>query len=554
MQYISFARKYRPKIFADLIGQEVLTKTLEYEISNNQLVSSFLFTGIRGIGKTTCARIVAQTINCSKHQNIGGMIAPCMECNNCLAFQDSSHPDVIEVDAASYTSVDNIRDIIEKALYKPILGQYKVFIIDEVHMLSKSAFNALLKTLEEPPSHVIFILLTTEISKVPITILSRCQKFNLKRLNIENIITLLEKICKNQNINYTTQALEAIAYKADGSARDATVLLEQSNCLAQQKNSTLDIEIIKESLDLNNYKYALDLVEFITDQNAKAILDLTHELHNQNIDFLNLISAINELIALLCKLKLIKDTNIGFFKTYDPKIRYISDNTDLGFLTSLWQIFTKGSNEVANSQNQLISFEMLIIKAIYCSLLPPIQELDSDDSSDDDNQSITKNPESNPKALLLSTKSEITTPNTDKTKLAQANHDQPKPSKIAQAQVLEETLDEEKLFAFISYTHQKQFFELYHFMMNECEVISFGNSRLKITGPKFSDQTKKQLLNILQDWDKNNWQIAHNINSVFCSIQTKLKNQAQSDRNFKDIISIFPGTSISDIWLNFLKK
>jgi DNA polymerase-3 subunit gamma/tau len=544
-QYISFARKYRPKSFADLIGQEVLTKVLQYSIQKDQIVNSFLFTGIRGIGKTTSARIVAQTINCTDKQISGDMIAPCQKCANCTAFNQQSHPDSVEIDAASYTSVDNIRDVIEKAIYKPVLGRYKIFIIDEVHMLSKSAFNALLKTLEEPPSHVIFMLLTTEINKVPLTILSRCQKFNLKRFGISDLVLMLGNICKDQAIEFENAALESIAYKADGSARDATVLLEQASFLAKQKNSPLNIEIVRESLDLNNFKHAIDFLNLILKQQTSQAFNLTGELYKENFDFLSIISAIVELIALLSKLKLVPNYNLGYFNAYKAEVHNLLDITDLGFLTSLWQILNKGLQEVSSAPNQLIAFEMLIIKAMYCALIPSPSQL----TQTTDNNSSPHNTESEVKKKVEITDREY--------KTIEPALKQVKPS----AKTIEHTAkpanpkqDDEKIFEFISYIHKNHLFGLYHFIMNECEVTAFENSTIKLAGEKLEEENKRQLSNALKEWTGEDWKITFATKENFHSLQSYLKIQAEKNESVKMISSFFPETQISDVWFNFIVK
>ncbi len=532
-KYLSLARKYRPRFFADLVGQDVLTKILHYSIQTNQLVSSFLFTGIRGIGKTTSARIIAHTVNCTNRKLIDNLVAPCGECANCLAFQDQSHPDIIEIDAASYTSVDNIRDVVEKSIYMPVLGAYKIFIIDEVHMLSKSAFNALLKTLEEPPSHVIFILLTTEISKVPITILSRCQKFNLKRFSVNDLVHLLETVCTKENITYEQMALESIAYKSDGSARDATVLLEQAVFLSKQRDADLSLEVVKESLDLNNFKYALDCLNCIIAKDANSAIALINKLYRDNFDFLNIIQSTIELIALLSKLKLIPDYNLGHYKAYQKDIDGLLEACDLAFLTSLWQIYNKGLQEVAISSNQLISFEMLLFKAIYCALIPTPQDLINDFKPIEHKVTTSKAEE---EAVSIKIKPQ-----------------EPKPIKESVV-VVDKKPAENKLFEFIKYIHKEHMFELYHFIMNECEVSDFKDGIFKIEAPRPNDDIKLQLNSALNNWSKNEWKIIFTVKDKIHSLQAKLKANAVKDSNFQKVSSFFPETQIADVWFNFLIK
>ena len=224
MAYVAMARKWRPQSFADMVGQEHIAKTLQNAIEGGRLHHAFLFTGTRGVGKTTSARILARTLNCTG----GDPLHPCGQCESCKDIAGGTPMDVFEIDAASNTGVDNIRDVIERVQYPPVIGKYKVFIIDEVHMLTTGAFNALLKTLEEPPEHVIFIFATTEVNKVPQTILSRVQRFDFKRLTIEQIRSRLRYICEQEGINATDEALDIFAEKADGSMRDGLTYFDQA--------------------------------------------------------------------------------------------------------------------------------------------------------------------------------------------------------------------------------------------------------------------------------------------------------------------------------------
>ncbi|WP_108783935.1 DNA polymerase III subunit gamma/tau [Wolbachia endosymbiont of Bemisia tabaci] len=272
-QYIPFARKYRPSSFAELHGQEVLVKVLSYTILNNRLAGGYLLTGIRGVGKTTSARIIAKAVNCSALITQGNDIKTCEQCVNCVSFNNHNHSDIIEIDAASKTSVDDIRRIIESAEYKPLQGKYKIFIIDEVHMLSKGAFNALLKTLEEPPPHVIFIFATTEVQKIPATIISRCQRYDLKRLSFEEIFKLLEYIVKEESLKTDIEALRVIAYKSDGSARDAVSILDQAASLSAKSDSMITRQAINQMLGLVDNNVILEFSEYIVNRDT-YLLDM----------------------------------------------------------------------------------------------------------------------------------------------------------------------------------------------------------------------------------------------------------------------------------------
>ena len=258
-QYVVLARKYRPQSFNDLLGQDALVQTLTNAIKNNRLHHAYILTGIRGVGKTTTARLIARALNCTGLDGNGGpTIHPCGVCENCKAIAADRHIDVLELDAASRTGVDDIREILDGVRYKPTNARYKIYIIDEVHMLSKNAFNALLKTLEEPPAHVKFIFATTEIRKVPVTVLSRCQRFDLQRLTIEDLMKLFNKIVAAENLKADNEALHIIAKAADGSARDGLSLLDQAISLGA---GVVKTDVVKEMIGLAERNQTFELFE-----------------------------------------------------------------------------------------------------------------------------------------------------------------------------------------------------------------------------------------------------------------------------------------------------
>ncbi|AVP87014.1 Putative DNA polymerase III subunits gamma and tau [Candidatus Phycorickettsia trachydisci] len=518
--YLPLARKYRPTIFPDIIGQEVFTKVLSYCIQEEKLAHSFLFTGIRGIGKTTSARIVAQTINCSETRLQDGVIVSCRKCTNCISIQNQSHPDVIELDAASYTSVDNIRDIIEKSVYLPVMGKYKVFIIDEAHMLSKSAFNALLKILEEPPAQVVFMLLTTEPNKIPLTVASRCQKFNLRRLGLNDLVKLLDKVCKSENIVYEKGALELIAYKADGSARDGLVLLEQSWNLASRNHGKITNKLLEDILDLSYTSYAINFIDFIIKKDITAALDLAKNLYDRNFDFASLLDAIIDTLTCLTKISFVPNYDIGFYKHYEADLKKLLDGSDIGYLTALWQIFNKGLPDLASGKSSLMYFEMLLIKAMYSRSMP----------------------------RPTNTAKTETTPKQEKPKVVVEQ----KPLELKQ-EVQEDQLVEEDFVDFIRYTCAKTLFDLYHFLMNECEAVEFSRSAAKFAAVNISAEIKNKLTKALGSWEKD-LKVTF-INKVkITSFNEKLKTDLKKDKQFQFVQSIFPEVEIKEIVLDKVSK
>ncbi len=374
-QYVPLALKYRPKKFLDLMGQRVLVQTLSSAIINSRLSHAYLLTGIRGVGKTTSARLIASAVNCEnpviKDQNVES----CGKCNNCTSFINGGHPDIIEIDAASRTSVDDVRSIIESSEYKPLLGKYKIFIIDEVHMISKNAFNALLKTLEEPPRNVIFIFATTEVNKIPITILSRCQRFDLRRLAIDEITSLLTSIAKAEEIDYDEKSVALIALKAGGSARDAVSMLDQASLLSTTENQKLvTLELVQSMLGISSQDVVISFVENILKQDAVLSLQILNNIHSHGSDLICFMENALDVIGYLTKLSAVAEYKNDEYTEHNELLKNIASSTGVEVLTVLWQVFAKAIIELKTSHNQLLSAEMSTIKAIYAAILPSPRE------------------------------------------------------------------------------------------------------------------------------------------------------------------------------------
>ncbi len=300
MSYQALYRKYRPKTFDDVYGQEHITETLKNELANNTTVHAYLFTGTRGTGKTTCAKILANAVNCTNLQNGN----PCLECESCKSFLSGENTDIVEIDAASNNSVEDIRELRERINFAPASSKYRVYIIDEVHMLSISAFNALLKTLEEPPSHVIFILATTEVHKLPATILSRCQRFDFRRIDSDKICERLQYIASKEDLTLTDEAATLIASAADGGMRDALSILDL--CASGSRN--IDEATVESVCAMAGSDYLLELCDFIKHKDTENALLMLDRLHNSSVDMLRLLS---ELISHYRDLMIIKTVKQG---------------------------------------------------------------------------------------------------------------------------------------------------------------------------------------------------------------------------------------------------
>ena len=369
MEYRVLARKYRPQNFKDLIGQDVLVRTLSNAFSQGRLAHAFILTGVRGVGKTTTARIIAKGINCIGADGKGGAtIDPCGVCVNCTAIMEDRHVDVMEMDAASRTGVDDIREILDGVRYKPVAARNKVYIIDEVHMLSRNAFNALLKTLEEPPENVKFIFATTEIRKVPVTVLSRCQRFDLKRLGMEDLASLFSTVCQKENITIERDALYALGRAADGSARDGLSLLDQSMALSVGEITS---EVVQGMLGSSDRANILDLFEETMSGDITTALNHLEKMNQNGIDPLSIVQDLLEVVHLVTKCKVQPDyIDVSLSESEKQKSFNLAQKAPMVQLGRAWQMLLKGIEEVQTSFSPFSALEMLIIRLVYLADKP----------------------------------------------------------------------------------------------------------------------------------------------------------------------------------------
>ncbi|MEP6066602.1 MAG: DNA polymerase III subunit gamma/tau [Paracoccaceae bacterium] len=373
--YQVLARKYRPETFADLVGQDAMVRTLRNAFEADRIAQAFVMTGIRGTGKTTTARIIAKGMNCIGADGQGGPTTdPCGTCEHCTAIMEGRHVDVMEMDAASRTGVNDIREIIDSVHYRAASARYKIYIIDEVHMLSTSAFNALLKTLEEPPAHVKFIFATTEIRKVPVTVLSRCQRFDLRRIEPEVMLALLRKIAGAENAEITDDALALITRAAEGSARDATSLVDQAISHGAGETSA---EQVRAMLGLADRGRVLDLLDMILRGDAAAALT---EISAQYADGADPIAVLRDLAEITHWVSVVKITpEAAEDPTISPDERSrgqtMASALPMRVLTRLWQMLLKALEEVASAPNAMMATEMAIIRLTHVADLPSPEEL-----------------------------------------------------------------------------------------------------------------------------------------------------------------------------------
>ncbi|MQY42442.1 DNA polymerase III subunit gamma/tau [Epibacterium sp. SM1969] len=374
-QYQVLARKYRPETFADLVGQDAMVRTLKNAFETGRIAQAFVMTGIRGTGKTTTARIIAKGMNCIGPDGNGGPTTePCGQCEHCTAIMEGRHVDVIEMDAASRTGVNDIREIIDSVAYRAASARYKIYIIDEVHMLSTSAFNALLKTLEEPPAHVKFIFATTEIRKVPVTVLSRCQRFDLRRIEPEDMLGLLRKIASAETAQISDDALALITRAAEGSARDATSLLDQAISHGAGETSA---DQVRAMLGLADRGRVLDLIDMILRGDAAAALTELSSQYAEGADPLAVLRDLAEITHWVSVVKITPDAAEDPTISPDERARgqAMAEALPMRVLTRMWQMLLKALEEVSAAPNTMMAAEMAVIRLTHVADLPSPEEL-----------------------------------------------------------------------------------------------------------------------------------------------------------------------------------
>ncbi len=368
LPYRVLARKYRPTDFTTLVGQEAMVRTLRNAIASGRIAHAFMLTGVRGVGKTTTARIIARALNCVGADGTGGpTVDPCGVCDNCKAITEDRHVDVIEMDAASRTGIDDVRELIEGVRYRPVSARYKVYIIDEVHMLSEKAFNALLKTLEEPPPHVKFLFATTEIRKVPVTVLSRCQRFDLKRVPHDVLIAHFGKIAEAEKVEISPEALALLARAADGSVRDGLSMLDQA---IAHGGGVVDAAQVRDMLGLADRGRVLELFEKTMRGDAPAVVASLGEMHDSGADPVVVLQDLLELTHWVTRLKVAPEAAAGSADSERTQGLAMAAKLSMASLTRAWTLLMKGLQETLTAPSPLRAAEMALIRLCYVADLP----------------------------------------------------------------------------------------------------------------------------------------------------------------------------------------
>ncbi len=515
--YIPFARKYRSSNFTELMGQDVLVKTLSYCIENDRLAQSYLLTGIRGVGKTSSARIIAKTVNCTSRVQKDGYINPCEKCQNCQSFNENKHPDIIEIDAASKTSVDDIREIIESAEYRPLQGEYKFYIIDEIHMLSKSAFNALLKIVEEPPAHIVFIFATTEVQKIPLTVISRCQRYDLRRLTSEEIFKLTASIAQKENIQYEDEALQLIAEKSEGSARDAVSILDQAGSYLHHLDSSggagdkITQAVVEKMLGLLDTGTIVKFVKLIIANSPNEAINLLNEIYQKANSLEYFVQGLCDFMAELSKAKLINNYHNPILKTHEQDINNILAGTSADRLSTLWQLFSNEMQNIKYSHNELISCQMLIIKAIHACNIPSLNQIMDAEYKITEYEQLQE--------------TEITDGNPEELK------NEPKITDI---------------FEFIRHLYKNKEMECYYLMLNDVEIEEFKEQTLALKG-NLNAASVNLISKHLNIWSGKEYKISQIKTDKIESLKNIMVKKAQRAEDFNVIKKYFPNANISDI-------
>ena len=515
--------KYRPKNFEELIGQESMVLSLKSALKKNKLHNAYILTGIRGVGKTTTARIISKAINCNKHFEHGVQQNNEVYCE-CDDITKSNHIDVLEMDAASKTGVDDIRDLLESSKYHPSVAKYKVFIIDEAHMLSKQAFNALLKTLEEPPDHLKFILATTEIKKIPITILSRCQRFDLKRIKIEEMIKYLTDISNKEDIKIDNNAIQLIAKSSEGSVRDALSILDQANIINIEKDN-ISAENIRKMLGLADKDKLLELITNIIDGNEKASSLLLDEIFDYGSDPQLVLENLLELVYLISREQTLGNisSDLSISENESKQICELSKKIDLTYTSILWHYLLKGIEDLKLFPDSFIALQMLTTRLCRLKDMPDPQKLREED--------VDLN--------VLSSKEEGVVKTQIKTI-------------VQEKKIPESKKNDNKIINFVSKINniedlvniviKKQEIELKKDFESNVNIVDFKQGKINIEfNSNLSKNFSKLLTNKLFEWTGKKWVISFT-NDESDRLANKAKNfeDIKSSEVYKSVMENFP--------------
>ncbi len=537
------ALKYRPQKFEDLIGQNIAAETIVNSIKVNKIPNAYLFTGIRGVGKTTIARIIAKSLNCKN-----GLDNLCKEnlCENCEAITNSSHIDVLEMDAASKTGVDDVRDLIEFSRYGPTSSKYKIFIIDEVHMLSKQAFNALLKTLEEPPEYLKFIFATTEIKKIPVTVVSRCQRFDLPRIKSTELFNYIKTIKEKENGKVTDDALKLIVKISEGSVRDALSLLDRG-MLSLDKNKELDLKAAQKIFGFFDKSQIIEMFELILKGDEKKVIQIYRKIYDQGVepkvfinDFVELIYYFKNINSLT-----LESTNFSLNDIDFSRIKEISNKVDNQILILFWQFTIKTISELDIVSNQNLSIEMYLIRLMHIASLKKNSENKLNDNLELSIEQKSKNIENDSEFKNRETINQIKNITQEKNTKPEIK----KEDKIEAKALINSFKD--LLNICIQYKEVKLKYEL----EKNVNLVKFEKNRMEISFNENLDKNFVKDLSLkLFEWTGERWIITFSKLKGEQSIRDKEKNRKieiiENEKKtdlYKQVLKNFPDANLIDI-------
>jgi DNA polymerase-3 subunit gamma/tau len=550
--YRVLARKYRPCGFADLIGQEPMVRTLENAFQLNRIHQAYLLTGVRGVGKTTTARILARAFNYELPAEDGrpAVDRPTIHMDalgvHCQAIIDSRHPDVLEMDAASHTGIDDIREIIENARYRPVMARVKVYIVDEVHMLSKAAFNGLLKTLEEPPEHVKFIFATTEIDKVPVTVRSRCQRFDLRRIDAGLLAGHLRKICDLESVAIADEALAMVARAAEGSARDALSLLDQAIAHgAAQGGGAIAAEDLRHMLGVADKSRIIDLFEAVMKGDIATALTLLQEQHDGGADPGQVLLELAEFTHLVTRLKLAPGADRSSALTEEERRRggAAAQTLSVSTLTRAFQILMKAVDELRFSPRPLASADMALVRLTHAAEMPSPEEalrklgFGQPRAPEGAARPIAPAPERPAPALSLAP-----APQGAAQSLAAPRREAPAPAGVAFADFA----------ALVAFVGEKRDMQLKMALETDVRLVRFEPGRIEFElAPGGSTRLPQQLMQRLQEWTGTRWLVAlapsggaPTLSEQAAARKQEVRSGVESDPLVAAILARFPGAEI----------
>ena len=532
------ALKYRPQTFDDLIGQEVVAETITNSIKADKIPNAYLFTGIRGIGKTTTARIVAKALNC-----LNGIENKCkIKCDNCDAITNSNHIDVLEMDAASKTGVDDVRDLIEFSRYGPTSAKYKIFIIDEVHMLSKQAFNALLKTLEEPPEYLKFIFATTEIKKIPITVVSRCQRFDLSRIKSSELFEFIKKIKDKENGKISDDALKLIVKISEGSVRDALSLLDRA-LLSLDDGKELDLNSAQKIFGYFDKSQLIDLFELILKGEETKVISIYRKIYDQGVepkvfinDFLELLYYFKNINSLN-----LESTNFSLNDEEFSKIKNLSNQIDSDVLILFWQFAISSLEEIDIVSNQHLSIEMFLIRLMHLSSVKSENKIENVETN------------LNSENFVKNTESELSSKTINQIKNV-AQEEKTKPEVQTEIKA-EHKININAFEDLIEICAKKKEIKLKYELEKNVNLVKFEKNRIEISFNESLDKDfVKDLSSKLFEWTGERWIITFSKLRGQMSIKDKQKNvkkqlidEMKNSEIFKSVMDKFPDAELIDV-------